>query len=113
MFSTVLGMLRPSEKLKSHEKVDFGDLLKHCNLNVSVILGPFRHVIILPRIEFSRSRMENSRTSKDTVKQTILVLFGTDFNPKRYRFEVRKDTFLKSRNDRICILQGAETLLKP
>ena len=33
MFSTVLGMPRPSEKLKSHEKVDFGDLLKHCNLD--------------------------------------------------------------------------------
>ena len=33
MFSIVLGMPRPSEKLKSHEKVNFGDLLKHCNLN--------------------------------------------------------------------------------
>ena len=65
-----------------------------------MILGTFRVVIILLRIEFSRSRMENLRTSKDTVKQTILILFGTDFNPKRYRFEVRKGPFLRSRNDR-------------
>ena len=33
MFSTVLGMPGPWEKLKSHEKVDFGKLLKRCNLN--------------------------------------------------------------------------------
>ena len=33
MFSIVLGMPRPSEKLKSHRKIDFGDLIKHCNLN--------------------------------------------------------------------------------
>ena len=70
MFSTVLDMLRPSENLKSHEKVDLGELLKHCNLN-SVILGPFLDIIILLEIEFQRSRMENSRTTKDTVKQTI------------------------------------------
>ena len=33
MFSTVLDMLRPSEKLKRHEKVEFAELLKRCNLN--------------------------------------------------------------------------------
>jgi len=33
MFSTVLDMLRPSENLKSYEKVDFEELLKRCNFN--------------------------------------------------------------------------------
>ena len=41
MFSTVLDMLRPSENLKSHEQVEFEELLKRCNLKCFGDFGTF------------------------------------------------------------------------
>ena len=98
MFSTVLGMPRPSEKLKSHEKVDFGDLLKHCNLNC------FGHFLTLSgRHNFVENLFSTLSDGKlknvqRNVKHMILVFCATDFLPKRYRFEVRKGPFLRSIN---------------
>ena len=60
---------------------------------MSVVLGLFLDLGMLPKSYFTNSRMENSRTTKDTVKQTFdtfryrfLILFGTDLKSEKVPF---------------------------
>ena len=79
MFSTVLGMPRPSEKLKSHEKVDFGKLLKRYNLNCFGDSGTLsgRHKFTENSIfTLSDGKLKNLQRHNKT----------NDFDTFRYRF---------------------------
>ena len=98
MFSTVLGMLRPSEKLKSHEKVDFGKLLKHCNLNCFGDFGTLsgRHNFAENWIfALSDGKLKNlQRRSKTNDFGTFRYRFWFKkvpiWSPEKYLFEVQK-----------------------
>ena len=103
MFSTVLDMLRPSEKSKSNEKVDFEELPQLVIETVSVIFGPFLDIILYLQIESLRFRMENLRTTKGTVKHTIQIFVGIKKYRKWYQIRVQKNHLLRSGNDRICV----------
>ncbi len=98
MFSTVLGMPRPSEKLKSHEKVDFGELLKRCNLrcfgHFRILSGP--HKFAENRIfMLSNGKLKNLqrhiKTNDFGTCRTKSVLKLTPFyNPTRSFFKVQQ-----------------------
>ena len=98
MFSIVLGMLRPSEKLKRHDKVDFGELLKHCNLKCFSQFGTLsgRHNFTENWIfTLSDGKLKNlQRHSKTNDFHSFRHWFSLKkapiWGPKRYLFEVQK-----------------------
>ena len=91
-------MPRPSEKLKSHEKVDFGDLLKHCNLNCSVIFGPFsgchnfaeNWVFTLPDGKLKNLQRHSKTNDFGTFRYRFCSNKVPIWSPKRSLFEVHK-----------------------